>query len=47
MKPWFNSDDILSEYQFDYRKARPSRFAREILEGSLVVVLDPDIAQVF
>jgi hypothetical protein len=36
--------EMLSEYRFDYSKARPNRFAAE---GSLVVVLEPDIAQVF
>lgn len=41
------SDDLLPEYEFDYRKARPNRFADTIEEGSLVVVLEPDIARVF
>jgi hypothetical protein len=41
------SDDLLPEYDFDYRKARPNRFAAEVVEGSLVVVLEPEIAQVF
>jgi hypothetical protein len=35
------------EYRFDYRKARPNRFAA-LMEGSTVaVVLDPDVASVF
>lgn len=34
--------DIQPEYQLDYRKAKPNRFA-----NSVVVVLDPDVAQVF
>jgi hypothetical protein len=39
-------EEMLPEYAFDYRKARPNRFA--IFEdGSLIVVLDPDIARVF
>jgi hypothetical protein len=41
------NDDMLSEYQFDYSKARPNRFAKGIAEGSLVVVLEPELAQVF
>lgn len=41
------SDDLLPEYHFDYRKARPNRFATGVVEGSLVVVLEPEIAQVF
>ena len=41
------SSEMLSEYRFDYRKARRNRFAQSIEEGSLIVVLDPDIAKVF
>ena len=40
-------DDMQAEYDFDYKKARPNRFAPALPEGSRVVVLDPDIAQVF
>ena len=40
------SDDMLAEYRFDYRKTRPNRFAGEVAEGSLVVVLEPEIASV-
>ncbi len=39
-------DDMLPEYRFDYRQARPNRFTTDIVEGSLVVVLEPDIARV-
>jgi hypothetical protein len=44
-----NSDDeLLAEYHFDYKKAKPNRFAapsgKQLLK---VVVLDEDIAQVF
>ena len=39
--------DMLREYRFDYSKARPNRFARNVAEGSLVVVLEPELAQVF
>ncbi len=42
-----DADDLLPEYHFDYRKAKPNRFARQLEDGSLVVVLEPDIAQVF
>ena len=41
------SNDMLPEYHFDYRQARPNRFATDIVEGSLIVVLEPDIARVF
>lgn len=40
-------DDIRSEYLFDYRKARPNRFAGRIDKSRVVVVLDPDISEVF
>lgn len=46
-KPKRATDELRSEYRFDYRKARPNRFAARYKEGSRVVVLDPDIAQVF
>jgi len=42
-----NDGDMQEEYQFDYSKARPNRFASKIPEGGRIVVLDPDIAQVF
>jgi hypothetical protein len=45
--PGDDSDEMLSEYTFDYRKARPNRFAQKIEDGSLIVVLEPDIARVF
>ncbi len=41
------SDDMRSEYRFDYRKARPNRFAGRMTEAPLVVLIDPDIAEVF
>ncbi len=41
------SDDMLSEYNFDYRKARPNRFTEKIYKDRRVVILDPDISRVF
>ena len=38
---------MLPEYRFDYGEAQPNRFARDIVEGSLVVVLEPELARVF
>jgi hypothetical protein len=35
------------EYKFDYKKARPNRFAGKMKEGPLVIVLDPDVAKIF
>ena len=40
-------DEILPEYDFDYSKARPNRFASRIQRDQLVVVLDSDVAEVF
>ncbi len=44
-----NSDDeLLAEYHFDYKKAKPNRFAARGGKQRLkVVVLDEDVAQVF
>jgi len=41
-------DELLSEYRFDYKKAKPNRFAtRNETQKLTVVVLDEDVAQVF
>ena len=39
--------DMKAEYDFDYRKARPNRFAGEGGKIRTVVELDPDVAVVF
>ncbi len=39
--------DMRAEYNFDYSKARPNRFADRMDPERVVVVLDPDIAAVF
>ncbi len=41
--------ELLAEYQFDYRKAKPNRFADRVQEQQRlkVVVLDEDVARVF
>ena len=39
--------EVRAEYQFDYRKARPNRFAGRFKTGAVAVVLDPDVASVF
>jgi hypothetical protein len=41
------SDDMSREYRFDYSKAKPNRFASKASQLHTVVVLDPDIAEVF
>jgi hypothetical protein len=39
-------DDLLPEYNFDYTKARPNRFATTSVKR-ITIILDPDVAQVF
>lgn len=41
------SKDIRPEYRFDYSKARPNRFANRVKENFVVVLLEPDVAEVF
>lgn len=41
------ADDMLPEYDFDYAKSRPNRFAVARDVASRVVTLDPDVAAVF
>ncbi len=38
--------EMLPEYRFDYSEAKPNRFAKPGA-SRVVVVLDPDIAEVF
>lgn len=40
-------EEIRREYRFDYRKSRPNRFASLMKQGTVAVVLDPDVASVF
>lgn len=40
-------NDLLPEYDFDYRKARPNRFATQTGKAPVTVTLDPDVAEVF
>ncbi len=39
--------DMLPNYRFDYRQARPNRFVRKYQGGSRVVTLDADVAKFF
>jgi hypothetical protein len=41
------ADEMLPEYEFDYGRARPNRFAGVTDIKSRVIILDPDIAEVF
>ena len=40
-------DPLNAEYRFDYSKSKPNRFAAKMAEGSVAVVLEPDVAAVF
>ena len=40
-------EDMQPEYDFDYRKAKPNRFAVRQVEGRVSVTLDPDVSEVF
>jgi len=41
-----SSEGLRAEYQLDYSKSKPNRFASK-LKGTTVVVLQPDVAKVF
>jgi hypothetical protein len=41
------SDGLQPEYRFDYMKSKPNRFSDRVRAGSVAVLLDPDVAQVF
>lgn len=41
------SDELRDEYQFDYRQAKPNRFAAALKKGGRLVVLDPEVAAAF
>jgi hypothetical protein len=40
-------EDMQPEYDFDYAKAKPNHFAGRISKDRVVVLLDPDVSQVF
>jgi len=41
------TEEMRREYRFDYRKAKPNRFAGQMRKGTIAVVLEPDVAAVF
>lgn len=43
----YKTAEMASEYRFDYRKAKPNRFASRMKGAPLVAVIDPDVAKVF
>jgi hypothetical protein len=46
-KPAKRSDEMRAEYDFDYGKAWPNRFADRAGKDCTVVVLDRDVSKVF
>ena len=40
-------DELRSEYRVDYSKSKPNRFAAQMSEGTVAIVLEPDVAAVF
>lgn len=41
------SDELRPHYDLDYSKSKPNRFAARFNQTAIVVVLDPDVADVF
>lgn len=41
------ADELRPEYDFDYSRARPNRYAGQVDKSQVVVMLDPDISEVF
>ena len=46
-KPKVARDAMREQYRFDYRRAKPNRFAAGISRDVIAVVLEPDVAAVF
>ena len=47
MNPEELEDDLRPEYDFDFSKAVRSKYYRQYIESTNVVVLDPDVAVAF
>ena len=45
--PGAAEDELSPEYRFDYKKARPNRYAARVTPGSRAILLDADVAEVF
>jgi hypothetical protein len=41
------AEEMRREYHFNYKKAKPNRFARQLGRRTIAVVLEPDVAAVF
>jgi hypothetical protein len=40
-------NELRPEYAFDYRRAKPNRFAAKLKQGGRLIVLEPELAAVF
>ena len=40
-------ESLRSEYRFDYKNSQPNRFAAKMSKGTVAVILEPDVAEVF
>ena len=45
--PTDTTDDLRAEYDLDYARSRPNRFAPEMRGTVVAVALEPDVAAVF
>jgi hypothetical protein len=41
------NDELRREYEFDYRQAKPNRFAAGLKPRGRIVVFEPEVAEVF
>ena len=42
-----DEETLRSEYRFDYSKSQRNRFAAKMAKGTVAVVLEPDVAEIF
>src|ERR1043165_1183320 len=42
-----DEETLRSEYRFDYSRSKPNRFAAKMSKGTVAVVLEPDVAEIF
>ena len=42
-----NQETLRPEYRLDYSKSKPNRYAAQMSEGTVAIVLEPDVAAVF
>ncbi|MGH8477605.1 MAG: hypothetical protein ACRER2_17890 [Methylococcales bacterium] len=47
MNPEQKNDELRPEYDFDFSKAVRGKYYKRYIESSNIIVLDPDVAEVF